>query len=206
MSSSEALRIKYSDPVDPWEMLDTPWGHMPAWKAATYATGTTEAAMRAYEQVRNDSASIVARHDAREAELNARADAIADRERAHAVGVTNFVDFVGKASVLFDRLMQTKSQADAEAEPEELPLPPGHSSELPDPALNADEDPSPPAGGKQALTPEQQEREFAGHLRLNHPVTRNQDDPPVGGVEFPDPELPHPPEQQQQVALGLDKE
>ena len=53
--TSDALRIKYSDPVDPWEMLDTPWGHMPAWKAATYATGTTEAAMRALEQVRNDS-------------------------------------------------------------------------------------------------------------------------------------------------------
>ena len=104
MTTPEALRIKYSDPVDPWEMLDTPWGNMPAWKAATYATGTTEAAMRAYEQVRNDSASIVARHDAREAALNARADASQNARDTLLAVNTNFVDFVGKASVLFDRL------------------------------------------------------------------------------------------------------
>ena len=109
---------------------------------------------------------------------------------------TNVIDFVGKASVLFDRLVQTKSRADAEAEPGELPLPPGHSSELSDPALNADEDPSPPSPGD-PLTPEQQEREFAGHLRLNHPIARDQEDPPVGGVEFPTETVDNRPSAQQ---------
>ena len=183
-------------------MLDTPWGHMPAWKAATYATGTTDAAMRAYEQVRYDSASIVARHDAREAALNARQDSLDARERQLAVNTTQFVDFVGKASMLFDKIQ--KARADAEEEP--LPLPPGHKSELPDPSLNADAslpgDPSPPAGGEDP--PDLDERsEF---LRVKYPVARDQDDPPAGGVEFPNPELPHPPAEPQPVAIGLDKE
>ena len=45
-----------------------------------------------------------------------------------------YVDFVGKASVLFDRLHKIK--ADAEEDP--LPLPPGHKSEEPEPTLNED--------------------------------------------------------------------
>ena len=35
--------------------------------------------------------------------------------------------------------------------------------------------------------------------RLTKPIAMDQ-------TEFPDPELPHPPEQQQQIAAGLDKE
>src|ERR1700721_1207250 len=102
--TSDALRIKYSDPVDPWEMLDTPWGHMPAWKAATYATGTTEAAMRALEQVRNDSATIVARQDAREASLNTRQDALDQREREVGVMAVKVAEMAGRMSVEWDKL------------------------------------------------------------------------------------------------------
>ena len=203
MTTPEALRIRYSDPVDPWEMLDTPWGHMPAWKAATYATGTTEAAMRAYEQVRNDSASIVARHDAREAALNARQDSLDARERQLAVNTTQFVDFVGKASVLFHKIQ--KARADAEEEP--LPLPPGHKSEEPEPTLNEEAsdaslpgDPSPPAATQSAPLMGKDPGDPRGDFpRLNRAITREQ-------TEFPDPELPKPPVQQQPVAAGLDEE
>ena len=149
------------------------------------------------------SASIVARHDAREAELNARADAIADRERAHAVSVTNFVDFVGKASVLFDRLHKLK--ADAEAEPEELPLPPGTQidpSQEPEPPLELEGDAALP--GEPSARDPGDPNVPGDYPRLNRPIARDQDEPPAGGVEFPDPELPHPPVEPQPIAVGLD--
>jgi hypothetical protein len=42
-------------------------------------------------------------------------------------------------------------------------------------------------------------------LRLKYPVSADQDEDPVGGVEFPDPELPNPPETHPQpIAAGLD--
>ena len=34
-----ASRIKYADPVDPWEIITTPWGELPAWKADAIANG-----------------------------------------------------------------------------------------------------------------------------------------------------------------------
>ena len=89
---------------NPYELIPSPWGEMERWRADALATGELSALTALSEQVRNDAAGIAARQDAREAELNARADAIAARELQHAVSVTNFVDFVGKASVLFDKL------------------------------------------------------------------------------------------------------
>ena len=110
--TSDALRIKYSDPVDPWAELDTPWGRMPAWKAATYATGRTEAAMRALEQVRNDSATIVARHDAREAALTARQDALDQREREISVMAVKVAEsWLARMSVEWDKLQEAKADA-----------------------------------------------------------------------------------------------
>jgi hypothetical protein len=60
-------RIKYSDPVDPFEIIDSPWGQIEAWRASTMATGT----MGAYDtyvahtrtelqQMRDDSVGILA--------------------------------------------------------------------------------------------------------------------------------------------------
>jgi hypothetical protein len=177
--TSDALRIKYSDPVDPWEMLDTPWGRMAAWKAATYATGTTEAAMRTLEQVRNDSATIVARQDAREASLNTRQDALDQREREVGVMAVKVAEMAGRMSVEWDKLQ--KAKADAAEEP--LPAPPGDPSDPskePEPSLELEGD--------------------------NIPGTEDPDDPSAkeDQPEFPDPELPHPPVVQQPTAAGLD--
>jgi hypothetical protein len=188
MSSSEALRIQYAAPVDPWEMLDTPWGHIPAWKAATIATGTMGSAMEAYEQVRNDSAGIVARHDARERELSARADALDQRERAIGVMAAQIADMAG-----WDALQKAKADQD----PEDLPLPPGHISEEPDPSLGQDDTgelPGQEPGEDSAQKDQDPRGEF---LRLKHPVTRDQS-------EFPTGEHPLPPVVTQPVAAGLD--
>jgi hypothetical protein len=187
-TSSEALRVKYSDPVDPWQMLDdTPWGRIPAWKAATLATGS----MGVFEQVRNDAAkaeSRIAEITAREAELDARADAISARERQHAVSVARFTDFVSRAAALFDKL--EKARADAEREP--LALPPDNQHKLPEPELKVEGDaiPGKASGDERA----------GDSLRLKMPVAMDQ-------AEFSDPELPHPPEEfKPPIAAGLDQD
>jgi hypothetical protein len=181
--TSDALRIKYSDPVDPWEMLDTPWGHMPAWKAATYATGTTEAAMRALEQVRNDSATIVARQDAREASLNTRQDALDQREREVGVMAVKVAEMAGRMSVEWDKLQKAKADA-AEgplATPPGTDADPGDPSKEPEPSLELEGD--------------------------NIPGTEDPDDPSAkeDQPEFPDPELPTPLAVETPIAAGLDK-
>jgi hypothetical protein len=80
---------------DPWALVDSAYGKIERWRAQALETGELSALTALTEQVRNDAAGIAARQDAREAELNARADAISARELQHAVSVTNFVDFVG---------------------------------------------------------------------------------------------------------------
>ena len=139
----------------------------------------------------------------REAALSARQDALDQRERNLGVlAAQEYTDFVGKASVLFDRLHKSPKPTQKlnlktyQYLPAHLPTIRA-SCPTPHVELEGDADPGDP------LTPEQQEREFAGHLRLNHPIARDQEDPPVGGIEFPDPELPKPPKVQQPVSDKL---
>lgn len=195
---------------NPFDIVDSAWGSIERWRAQAMETGHLGAMSVLSKQLRTNSAAVIDSITEREEALTAREEACDAREKAHAVSVTNFVDFVGKASVLFDRLHKIKT--DAEEGP--LPLPPGHKSEEPDPSLpDTDElpgqepgedaalpgDPSPPAGSEPSLTPREQERAFGESLRLKYPVTRDQ-------TEFPDPELPEPPVVQQPIAAGLDKE
>jgi hypothetical protein len=56
--TKNSLRFKYADPQDPWEIIDTPWGRMEAWRASTMATGTMGSLQSVYEIVKNDSASV----------------------------------------------------------------------------------------------------------------------------------------------------
>ena len=180
---------------NPFDIVDSAWGSIERWRAQALETGSLGALTALSKKVRNDSAGIAARHDAREDALNSRQDALDQRERNLGVLAAQVTDFVGKASVLFDRIQRLK--ADAEEEP--LPLPPGLTSELPDPALN---EPATNADTAEGDPPDLDERgEF---LRLSHPVTRDQAEP-AGGKEFPDPELPHPPIVQSPIAAGLDE-
>ena len=122
-------------------------------------------------------------------------DSIAARERIHAVNVTKFVDFVGKASVLFDRL--DKLRADQAEEP--LAAPPGTENKEPEPALSLeDAEVSGTSPGEPSEAPEKKDLDPHGEfLKLKAPISMDQ-------AEFPDPELPHPPEVQQPIAAGLD--
>jgi hypothetical protein len=167
------------DGESPYELIDSKWGRLERWRALAMATGETSALTELSKQVRNDAAGISARLDAREAALNSREDSISARELQHAVNVTQFVDFVGKASVLFDKLH--KMRADAADKP--LATPPGTAgdpSKEPEPALELED--------------------TEGELPdPDNPVTADE-------TEFPDPELPHPPAVQEPVSAGLDKD
>jgi hypothetical protein len=160
---------------DPMEIVDYHGRKLERWRALAEETGRLSALVELSKQVRNDSATIVARHDAREAALNSREDSLNARERQHAVHVTQFVDFVGKASVLFDKLHRLR--ADQAEEP--LSLPPGQKSEEPE---------------------AQEDAEVSGMS----PGEPSEPEPKEDQFEFPDPELPHPPEVEQPIAVGLD--
>jgi hypothetical protein len=189
---------------DPMEIIDYHGRKLERWRALAEETGRLSALVELSKQVRNDSAAIVDRQNARDAELNARQDSIAERERIHAVHVTQFVDFVGKASVLFDRLH--KLRADQAEEP--LAAPPGIENKLPEPVLELEGDsisgtsPGNASPGEPSEDPTKEDQEGDPHgefPRLTKPIAMDQ-------PEFPDPELPHPPVVQQPIAAGLDKE
>jgi hypothetical protein len=180
---------------DPMEIVDSPFGRMEREKARAMATGEFSGLVDLSKKIRNDSAAIAAKHDERERELQARADAISARERQHAVSVARFTDFVGKAAVLFDRI--EKARADQEREP--IAHPPGH------PSAQEDDAPAHTPGGElhviEAKDPDDGEAELADDsipgkvsvtdgdfLRLKHPIATDQ-------AEFPEgEELPTPPE------------
>src|SRR5262249_3279571 len=46
---------------NPFELVDTPWGHIEAWRASTLATGTMGALAQVYDTVRNDAATTAER-------------------------------------------------------------------------------------------------------------------------------------------------
>jgi hypothetical protein len=173
---------------DPMEIVDSPFGKMEREKAKAMATGEFSGLVELSKQIRNDAATIAARHEAREAALNARDDAISAREREHAVGVARFTDFVGKAALLFDRL--EKARADQDREP--IALPPDNQHKLPEPKLEVEGDaiPGKASGDDRA----------GDGLRLRMPVAMDQAEFPTGE------ELPAPPEIKAPIAAGLDHE
>lgn len=188
-----ANRILYADPVDPYEMLNTPWGHIPAWKAATIATGS----MGVYETVRNDAVAAQAKLDdlaVREQAVTARERTADARDRAFKDAVAKFMD---RAAPIVDRMEQAR--ADQQREPEEplanSPGAPGDPNKPPQPA----DDIHAPTGDLHAVPakedPEQDiEQDSRGEfLRLHNDQT-----------EFPTGEQPiFPP--RPQVAAGLDQ-
>jgi hypothetical protein len=48
----------------PFDIVDSPWGHIERWRASTLATGTMGALQSVYEAVRDDAAAQAARADA----------------------------------------------------------------------------------------------------------------------------------------------
>jgi hypothetical protein len=60
---------------NPFEIIESPWGHIERWRASTLATGTMGALAQVYDDiVRNDAAEAAARADAMEARTFVRPD------------------------------------------------------------------------------------------------------------------------------------
>jgi hypothetical protein len=208
-ASSRPL-VHYYDPgKDPMEMVETASGRMERWRADALLVGETSALADISKQIRDDAIARMDAIEAREAQLNARDDAISAREKAHAVNVTNFTDFVGRAATLLDRLAQTKSRADAEAQAEPLATPPcspgpGDDTHIPSGELH---DISPKDPEQQALATAD-ELPAGGELHLNTPIPipAATESAHTDQAEFPDPELPKPPVTAQPISPGLDEE
>jgi hypothetical protein len=107
------------------ELDDTPSGRMERWRADALLVGETSGLTALSKQVQTDAVAVIDDIEAREEALSAREQACDERERAHAVSVAQFVDFVGKASVLFDRIQ--KARADQMEEP--IAAPPNEISQ-----------------------------------------------------------------------------
>jgi hypothetical protein len=52
---------------NPFDIIDSPWGHIERWRASTLSTGTMGALANVYDIVRSDSAAAAARADETEA-------------------------------------------------------------------------------------------------------------------------------------------
>ena len=193
---------------DPFEIIDSPYGQLERWRARALATGAVGATVALNKKVRNNFAARMDAIASREAALTAKADALDQRERQIGVLAAQVADMAGRLATRWDALEQRRADAEREAE-DPLPLPPGHVSEEPQPSLNADEeqpahaeppgDPSKPDEHSAPAVGKDRPGDARGEfLRLKHPVTRDQ-------AEFPDPELPHPPVEQQPISAGLDE-
>jgi hypothetical protein len=178
---------------NPFDIVPTRWGSIERWRATALETGQLGAMTVLNKQIRDDAITRLDAIEAREAQLNARDDAISARERAHAVDVTNFTDFVGRAATLLDRVQKMRADAEAQAEP--LAQPPGS------PVPGSDDTPAhTPSGELHAIAPKDPEQGHpaaaadhipaggALHLKTPIPIPSAKDE-----AEFPDPELPHPP-------------
>jgi hypothetical protein len=120
-------RIKYADPLNPMEMVNSPHGTMEAWRAASLITGEVGAAQERLKQIRADAANIAAVQGAREQDLVAREQAVAARE-------ARVLDLIGNAAAMCDRvarLFDAEEQREREREEEEpVEDPPGFAEDI----------------------------------------------------------------------------
>jgi hypothetical protein len=124
---------------DPFELVDSPWGHIERWRASTLATGTMGALAQVYDIVRNDADAAVARVEETEARKGL---------------VQHLCDQISGLLERINRLedsLEARHKADAEREQQEererlfdaepIPEPPGTSG----PSVTADQhEPSAP--------------------------------------------------------------
>jgi hypothetical protein len=116
--------LLYENPSDPWEMIETPWGSMPAWKASTMATGTMGAYHEYMKQIRADSTLA---HDA----ITAREDAVATREQEVTAREAFIHDAVAKVHALLNRCDSIISDAEARRDAQEREREEEEESEAP---------------------------------------------------------------------------
>jgi hypothetical protein len=127
---------------NPFEIIDTPWGEMEAWRASTMATGTMGALAQVAAIVRNDAA-----------ELQGKTVAFDAKKASVLRTVNKLLNFMSRVDALTSRVeaLEAKHRADEERQREfEEPIeePPGTSDDthapggelLPEPALELEGD------------------------------------------------------------------
>jgi len=126
---------------DPWEIIDTPWGEMEAWRASTLATGTIGCLTQVAAIVRNDVA-----------ELQEKTVAFDAKKASVLRAVNKLLNFMSRVEALTSRVeaLEAKRKADEERQREfEEPIeePPGTEEPQAD-------DTHVPGGELHALVPE----------------------------------------------------
>jgi len=104
---------------NPFELVDSPWGHIEAWRASTLATGTMGALAQVYDTVRNDAATTaerVAALDATRAQLQTLCDMIDNLHKR--------MDQHAARLETFEAKRRADEQQQREFEEEPLALPP----------------------------------------------------------------------------------
>jgi hypothetical protein len=195
------LEHAYLGDNDPMEMIDTRAGPMERWRADALLLGETSGLFEARKRILKEFDSI--RSDS--VALQQQVAEVTRDQRAIQNMAVKVVDMLQRADSLVKRVeaFEEKQRADAERALEEpLPSPPGDPSKAPEPPLEL-EDAQQPAHGDPPGDPH-----VPGEFpRLDRPITRDAHITPHPGkdqTEFPDPELPHPPEVQEPIAAGLD--
>jgi hypothetical protein len=181
----------------PFDIIDSPWGHIERWRASTLATGTMGALDSVYQTVRSDASAQVAR---------------ADEAAAQHTLIQHVLDQITQFEKRFDahvaRLAEAEDKRRADAarkaafDEEPLTLPPG------DPPASG----TPPGGELHTLAPKEEP-----DLEVEDDASRqgsDQGDLPEelkkgvapAPATYPNFELPKPPVVSQPVAISLNKE
>jgi hypothetical protein len=195
---------------------------MERWRADALLVGETSALVELNKQVRNDAISALDELEQRErtvAEREARCD---QHERELAATAARLSDEIGRAAEMWDRLEQASADQERQAE-EPLPAPPSEPDDpppgadaaspgdpdeppddpdtLPEPPGEAD-DTHVPSGDFHDLPAKDPEQEGHPQPDARGEFLRRRDQ-----AEFPDPQLPRPPEDHPQpISAGLDWE
>jgi hypothetical protein len=193
----EAARIQYSDPQDPWALIDTPFSEhpMPAWKASTMATGTMGVLDEYMKQFR-------AQFD----ELRGSTDELITIRRELDAAVRTIKEAAAQVAQAARQLAAERSafeqqRADAAKFDEEISLPPGMGeelAELPGDLSGADEAASGAAPGGELHTVEAKIEPSLDDDQGALPAELLKDVPPeTGNYPTPDPkDLDGPSEKQ----------
>ena len=137
----------------PFDIIDSPWGHIERWKASTLATGTMGALAQVYKMVRNDAA-----------ELEKKAAALDAKKSAVLSTVNRLLRFMSRVDALTSRVEKLEAQRKADEavqrkldeEPIELPPDLDRPQDLPPSKIGSDETHQ-PGGELHDLPPKDEE-------------------------------------------------
>jgi hypothetical protein len=139
---------------DPWEIIDTPWGEMEAWRASTMACGTMGALTQVAAIVQNDAA-----------ELEKKAVALDAKKHAVLNTVNKLLNFMSRVDALTSRVeaLEAKRKTDEavqrklDEEPLELPPDFDRPQDLP-PSKIGDDETHQPGGELHSIAAKEEEQ------------------------------------------------